>query len=88
MVPEPAATPFFFGNDIAAAEAQVIEAVVVDAPHIDAAGGRAVQVAKAVARVFDASAEAGPALAQIIEIEIPLDALHRLEPEQLERVDF
>ena len=58
MVPEPATTPFFFGHNIAAAEAQVIEAVVVDAPHIDAAGGGAVQVAKAVAGVFDASAEA------------------------------
>ena len=43
---------------------------------------------EAVAGVFDAGAEAEAALAEVVEVEIPLDACGRLDAEELERVEL
>ena len=78
----------FFGHDVAAVEAEVVEAVVVDEPGVGAAGGGAGEREERVAGVFDAGAEAEAALAQVVEVEVPLDACRRFDAEQLERVEL
>ena len=88
MVPERAAAEVFFGHDVAAVEAEVVEAVVVDEPGVGAAGGRADELEERVAGVFDAGAEAEAALAEVIEVEVPLDAFGRLDAEELKGVEL
>ena len=81
MVPERAAAECFFGHDVAAVEAEVVEAVVVMNQASSAAGGGAGEREERVAGVFDAGAEAEAALAEVVEVEIPFDAVGRFDAE-------
>ena len=88
VVPEDAAAEVFFRIDVAAIVAEVVEAVVADEPGVDAAGGWAVEGEEMIGAVFDAGAVAEAALAEVVEVEVPLHALRAIDAEDLEGIEL
>ena len=71
-----------------AVAAEVVEAVIADEPGIEPAGSGTGDREEVIGRVLDAGAIAEAALAEVVEVEVPLHALGPIDAEELEGIEI